>query len=58
MFESPTWSMDNDTGEPTWCEYLMWDRAKDSNLPVLLEYKYYANEENDKEAERRIHYDE
>ena len=58
MFESPTWSMDNNTGEPTWCEYLMWDRAKGSNLPILLEYKYYANEENDKEAERRIHYDE
>lgn len=44
------------TGEINWCEYLMWDRAKDSWLPIILAYKYYADEENDREAERRINY--
>lgn len=49
MFEYPSWA--NDTGEPTWCEYLMWDRAKNSMLPNKLQYKYFADEENDKVVE-------
>lgn len=54
MFEYPSWS--NDTGEPTWCEYLMYDRAKNSDYPMILGYKYFANEENDREVERRFAY--
>ena len=56
MFEYPSWSCGNDTGEPTWCEYLMWDRAKGCDFPMMLAYKYFADEENDKEVERRLEY--
>ena len=54
MFENPSWC--NETGEPTWCEYLMYDRAKHSDYPMLLGYKYFNDEENDKEVERRFSY--
>ena len=54
LFENPSWC--NETGEPTWTEYLMWDRAKNSNFPMILGYKYFSDEENDKEAERRLNY--
>lgn len=56
MEELPSWCTGNTTGEPAWCEYLMWDRAKDSEMPILLKYKYFKDEENDREAERRINY--
>lgn len=55
MHESYSW---NNKGEINWCEYLMWDKAKYSGLPVMLEYKYYNNDENDAEVERRIAYRE
>ena len=54
MFESPTWC--NNDGEPNWCEFMMWDRAKDSNYPMMLAYKYFTDEENDQEVERRLNY--
>lgn len=54
LFEDPSWS--NETGEVSWAEFLMWDRAKDSSYPILLAYKYFNDEANDKEAERRINY--
>lgn len=54
LFESPSWS--NEIGEVSWSEYLMWDRAKDSRYPMLLAYKYFDDEENDKEVERRLNY--
>lgn len=55
MFENPTWvQSEKESKEPNWCEYLMWDRAINGDMPMLLEYKYYANKENDKEAERRL----
>lgn len=58
MHEKPSWCYDKDEfGEPNWCEYLMWDRAKNSSYPMMLGYKYYADEENDKEVERRIKYE-
>lgn len=47
MFEPFSWSKMNDTHEPNWCEYLLWKKAIGSELPMLLEYKYYENEEND-----------
>lgn len=57
MNEKPTWCYnDGEFHEPNWCEYLMWDRAKGSMFPMMLEYKYVNNEENDKEVERRIKY--
>ena len=57
MYEQPTWCYDDDEfGEPNWCEYLMWNNAKNSSLPMMLEYKYIANQENDEEVERRIKY--
>ena len=59
MFEKPSWSRDNENeefSEPAWWEFLMWDRAQGGYLPVMLEYKYFNNEANDEEAERRIRY--
>lgn len=64
MFEIPSWSRcyvrdteSNDYEGPNWCEYLMWDKAKNSDMPMELEYKYYADPENDAEFERRKGYD-
>ena len=56
MFEDPTWAQDEPGGEPNWCEYLMWDRVKGSDYPMMLAYKYYRDEENDREVERRLNY--
>ena len=57
MNEKPTWCYnDGEIHEPNWCEYLMWNRAKGSMLPMILEYKYFNDEENDREVERRIKY--
>lgn len=57
MNERPTWCYnDDEIHEPNWCEYLMWDRAKGSMLPMMLGYKYFNDEENDREVERRIRY--
>lgn len=51
LFENPSWCRDGK--EPNWTEYLMWDRAKDSDYPIKLAYKYFNDEENDNEIERR-----
>lgn len=56
MAEFPSWFPEKSNGEPMWCEYLMWDRAKDINYPMLLAYKYYNDPENDAEVERRMDY--
>lgn len=57
MFEKPSWCYSKDEfGEPNWCEFMMFDKVKNSNYPMLLGYKYFADEENDKEVERRIKY--
>lgn len=45
MFEIPSW---NSEGEVNWCEYLLWQCAKDDNYPAVLLYKYYNDPENDK----------
>lgn len=55
MMEWPSWS-DRSGGEPAWCEYLMWDSAKDSWYPMTLMYKYYNDPENDAEVKRRMDY--
>ena len=58
LFEDPSWCNDNKDGykEPNWCEFMMWDRAKDSNYPMTLVYKYFNDKENDQEVERRMNY--
>lgn len=55
MAEWPSWS-DKSNGEPMWCEYLMWDYAKDYRYPMLLAYKYIDDPENNAEVERRMKY--
>lgn len=55
MAEWPSWT-DIANGEPMWCEYLMWERAKDHDYPMLLTYKYFNDADNDVEVERRIAY--
>ena len=52
MEEYPSWCEESN-GEPCWAEHLMWDKAKDSDYPMLLAYKYFADPENDAEVERR-----
>lgn len=52
MEECPTWSCDNKDGNPAWTEYLMWDRAKDSDYPLKLAYKYFNDPEIDAELDR------
>lgn len=54
LFENPSWC--NNTGEVNWTEFMMWDRAKDSSYPMMLAYKYFNDEENDREVERRLKY--
>lgn len=49
MEEGPSWC----NGEPAWAEYLMWDRAPDSEYPLKLVHKYYNDPEIDAEIERR-----
>lgn len=53
MFEDSSWL---NNGKPTWCEYLMYDKAKQSGYPMLLAYKYFSDTENDAEVERRMEY--
>ena len=55
MNEWPSWCEESN-GEPCWAEHLMWDRAKGSDYPMLLAYKYFRDEENDAEVERRLKY--
>lgn len=53
MFESPSWNPCNKNGEPAWWEYLTWDGGKNSELPLSIIRKYYNDEENEREWERR-----
>ena len=55
LFENPSWT--NDDGEVNWCEYMLYSRAKDSNYPMMLAYKYFDDKENDEEVERRMKYE-
>ena len=55
LFENPSWT--NDDGEFNWCEYMLYPRAKKSDYPMMLAYKYFNDKENDKEVERRMKYE-
>ena len=52
MYEYPSWSSDDH--EPAWWEHLMWDRYKDTSLPLSLIYKYFNDRDADEEFERRF----
>lgn len=54
LFEEPSWC--NNSKEPNWCEFMIYDKAKNSDYPMMLAYKYFNDEENDKEVERRMNY--
>ena len=52
LFEYPYGSRRNETGEPAWYEYLLWRPMNNNRMyPKILGYKYYADEENDKQVE-------
>ena len=55
MNEWPSWCIESN-GEPCWVEHLMWEKAKGSDYPMLLAYKYFKDPENDAEVERRQKY--
>lgn len=55
LFEDTSWVKED--GEVNWCEYMLYPRAKDSDYPMMLAYKYFNDEENDKEVERRMKYE-
>lgn len=55
LFEDTSWVKKD--GEVNWCEYMLYPRAKDSDYPMMLAYKYFNDEENDKEVERRMKYE-
>lgn len=54
MYEYPSWSIGNETGEPAWWEHLMWDRFGNSALPLNLIVKYYKDEKADAEWDKRM----
>ena len=65
LHEPPTWSPDYIADEkkrdfvgPNWCEYLMWDRGYNTDMPLKLTYKYYQSAENDAEFFRRERWNE
>ena len=55
LFEDTSWM--NDNGEVNWCEYMLYPKAKDSDYHMMLAYKYFNDDENDKEVERRMEYE-
>ena len=48
LFEDPSWSSKDGSA---WYEYLLWQPLDDDRYPKLLAYKYYDDEENDKQVE-------
>lgn len=54
MYEYSIDCMENDNWEPNWAEYLLWDRGVNTDMPMMLAYKYYEDEENNLECERRM----
>ena len=55
LFEGTSWVRDD--GEVNWCEYMLYPRAKKSDYPMMLAYKYFNDKENDEEVERRMDYE-
>lgn len=55
LFEDTSWISNGE--EVNWCEYLLYPNAKNTDYPMMLAYKYFKDEENDKEVERRMEYE-
>lgn len=53
MYEYPSWSRANKDKTPSWCEYLLWERAPRCEMPMKLYRKYYEDSIIDEELERR-----
>ena len=52
LFEYPYGSNGNKTGEPAWYEYLLWQPMNNNRMyPKILGYKYYKDEESDRQVE-------
>lgn len=58
MHEDPSWVEDNKDHEPNWCEFMMWERGYNSDMPMKLMYKYCKDEKNDAEVERRMRWED
>lgn len=64
LLEDPSWACDvplDEDGFPSstnWCEYLMWDRAQDYDMPLDLFFRKYADKKVDEEWLRRFNYNE
>ncbi len=56
MFEYPSWDLCNKDKIPAWSEYMYYECVKGSSYPLLLAYKYFEDDEVDKEVERRMTY--
>lgn len=56
MFENFSWTNEKTSDTPNWCEFMLWDNAKGTDFPALLAYKYFSDEDNDAEVERRLRY--
>ena len=54
MFEDPSWC---DEDSINWCEYLMWERGKGSDIPLAHSYKYDLDDEDSEEFLRRKKYE-
>ena len=55
MYEQGSYG-END--KPAWWEYLMWAKGADTDLPMVLEYKYHNNLKNNEEYKRRKSWEE
>lgn len=52
LFEYPSGTYGNKTGEPAWYEYLLWQPMTNNRMyPKILAHKYYNDEENDKQVQ-------
>lgn len=52
LFEYPYDSCGSEIGEPAWYEYLLWQPMNSNRFyPRILGYKYFEDEENDKQVE-------
>ena len=57
MYEYPSTSFGNKTGEPSWTEYLYWKPvARNINIPIEHIYKYYNEDLVSTEIERRTEF--
>ncbi len=56
MFEYPSWDLRNKDKIPSWSEFMYYESVKGSSYPLLLAYKYFRDDEVDKEVKCRMSY--